>query len=157
MTKIFQHDLKPATGSRKARKRVGRGEGSGLGKSAGRGEKGANARSGGRVPARYEGGQMPLHMRLPKLRGPSAKTAMAIGPFRTYMTPVNLSRLEKFAAGDVVSPETLVERGIIKSVDERVKILGQGEIGYALTVRAHGISAAARAKIEAAGGTVEIL
>ena len=157
MTKIFQHDLKPATGSRKARKRVGRGEGSGLGKSAGRGEKGANARSGGRVPARYEGGQMPLHMRLPKLRGPSAKTAMAIGPFRTYMTPVNLSRLEKFAAGDVVSPETLVERGIIKSVDERVKILGQGEIGYALTVRAHGISATARAKIEAAGGTVEIL
>ncbi len=157
MAEIFQHDLQPAPGSRKSRKRIGRGEGSGWGKTAGRGHKGANSRSGGRVSARYEGGQMPLHMRLPKLRGPSAKTAMPIGPFRTYMTPVNLSRLEGFAAGDVVSPETLMDRGIIKSPAERVKILAGGELDRALTVRAHGFSAAAKAKIEAAGGTAEIL
>ena len=157
MAEIFQHHLQPAPGARKAKKRVGRGEGSGLGKTSGRGHKGANSRSGGRVSARYEGGQMPLHMRLPKLRGPSAKTAMPIGPFRTYMTPINLSRLEGFAAGDVVSPETLVEKGIIKSPDERVKILANGDLDRALTVRAHGFSAAAKAKIEAAGGTAEIL
>lgn len=157
MAEIFQHDLQPAIGSRKSRKRIGRGEGSGWGKTAGRGHKGANSRSGGGVSARYEGGQMPLHMRLPKLRGPSAKTAMAIGPFRTYMTPVNLSRLEGFAAGDVVSPETLVDKGIIKSLAERVKILACGELDRALTVKAHGFSAAAKAKIEAAGGTAETL
>ncbi|NLG66472.1 MAG: 50S ribosomal protein L15 [Actinobacteria bacterium] len=154
---MFQHDLQPAIGSRKSRKRIGRGEGSGWGKTAGRGHKGANSRSGGGVSARYEGGQMPLHMRLPKLRGPSAKTAMAIGPFRTYMTPVNLSRLEGFAAGDVVSPETLMDKGIIKSLGERVKILACGELDRALTVKAHGFSAAAKAKIEAAGGTAETL
>lgn len=157
MTKIFQHDLRPMPGSRKERKRVGRGEGSGLGKSAGRGTKGSNARSGGKVSPRYEGGQMPLHMRLPKLRGPYAKKAMSIGPFRTRMTPVNLSRLDVFGPGEVVSPETLRERGIIKSENERVKILADGDISYALNVRAHGVSAAARAKIEAAGGTVEII
>lgn len=157
MAEIFQHDLQPAPGARKAKKRVGRGEGSGWGKTAGRGHKGAKSRSGGGVPARYEGGQMPLHMRLPKLRGPIAKTSMAIGPFRTYMTPVNLSRLECFAAGEVVSPETLVEKGIVKSPAERVKILAVGEVNRALTVRAHGFSAAAKAKIEAVGGTVEIL
>ena len=90
---------------------MGRGEGSGLGKTSGRGHKGSKQRSGGQISPRYEGGQMPLHMRLPKLRGPLAKTAMPIGPFRTYMTPVNLSRLEGFAAGEVVSPETLLEQG----------------------------------------------
>jgi large subunit ribosomal protein L15 len=96
-------------------------------------------------------------MRLPKLRGPNAKTAMAIGPFRTYMTPVNLSRLAVYAAGEVVSPDTLLEKGIIKKVDERVKILATGELALPLTIKAHGFSAAAKAKIEAVGGTVEVL
>jgi large subunit ribosomal protein L15 len=154
---IHLHDLRPAEGSRSKKKRVGRGEGSGLGKTAGRGHKGSNARSGGGVPSRYEGGQMPLHMRLPKLRGPHAKTAMPIGPFRTYMTPVNLSRLTAFAANEVVSPESLVEQGIIKKVDERVKILAEGELDRPLTIRAHGFSATAKAKIEAAGGTAELI
>jgi large subunit ribosomal protein L15 len=96
-------------------------------------------------------------MRLPKLRGPQAKTAMPIGPFRTYMTPVNLSRLAVFAAGEVVSPEALLEKGIIKKLDERVKILATGEMSQPLTIRAHGFSAAAVTKIEAAGGTAEVI
>lgn len=157
MEEIFLHNLRPAEGSRTKKRRVGRGEGSGVGKTSGKGHKGANARSGGGVPARYEGGQMPLHMRLPKLRGPLAKTSMAIGPFRTYMTPVNISRLSVFEAGAEVTPEALVERGIIKKADERVKILADGELDRALTVRAHGFSSAAKTKIEAAGGTAQLL
>jgi large subunit ribosomal protein L15 len=157
MGDIFLHNLRPDPGARRDKKRVGRGEGSGVGKTSGRGHKGSKQRSGGQIPARYEGGQMPLHMRLPKLRGPNAKTAMAIGPFRTYMTPVNLSRLAGFAAGEVVSPDTLMDKGIIKKQDERVKILAVGELTQALTVKAHGFSAAAKVKIEAAGGTVEVL
>jgi len=157
MGEIFLHNLRPAEGSRTKKKRVGRGEGSGVGKTSGKGHKGANARSGGGVPARYEGGQMPLHMRLPKLRGPLAKTSMAIGPFRTYMTPVNISRLSVFEAGAEVTPETLVEKGIIKKADERIKILAEGELDRALTVRAHGFSAAAKTKIEAVGGTAQVL
>lgn len=157
MADIFLHNLRPAPGATKARKRLGRGEGSGLGKSAGRGTKGSNQRSGGRVSPRYEGGQMPLHMRLPKQRGPWAKTAMPIGPFRTYMTPVNLERLSVFAPDEVVSPETLVAKGIIKKLDERVKILASGELPHPLTIRAHGFSAAALAKIQAAGGKAEII
>ena len=97
MGDIFLHNLRPDPGARRDKKRVGRGEGSGLGKTSGRGHKGSKQRSGGRISPRYEGGQMPLHMRTPKLRGPYAKTAMPIGPFRTYMTPVNLSRLAVFA------------------------------------------------------------
>jgi len=157
MGEIFLHNLRPDPGARRDRKRVGRGEGSGLGKTAGRGHKGSKQRSGGRISPRYEGGQMPLHMRLPKLRGPLAKTAMPIGPFRTHTTPVNLSRLSVFAEGDVVSPETLLERGIIKKADARVKILAMGELAQPLTIRAHGFSAAAVAKIEAAGGKVEVI
>jgi large subunit ribosomal protein L15 len=157
MGEIFLHNLRPAEGSRTKKKRVGRGEGSGVGKTSGKGHKGANARSGGGVPARYEGGQMPLHMRIPKLRGPLAKTSMAIGPFRTYMTPVNISRLSVFEAGVEVTPEALVEKGIIQKADERIKILADGELDRALTVRAHGFSAAAKTKIEAAGGTAEVL
>jgi len=157
MADIFLHDLRPTEGSRKKKKRVGRGEGSGVGKTSGRGHKGSKARAGGNISPTYEGGQMPLHMRLPKLRGPSAKTSMPIGPFRTYMTPVNLSRLAGFAAGDVVSPEALVEKGIIKKSSERVKILAGGDLDQALTIQAHGFSAAARTKIESAGGTVEVL
>ena len=121
MADVYLHNLKPDPGSRHSRKRVGRGAGSGLGKTSGRGHGGSKKRSGGQISPRYEGGQMPLHMRLPKLRGPLAKTSMPIGPFRTYSTPVNLSRLEGFAAGDVVSPETLLERGIIKKLDERIE------------------------------------
>ena len=157
MGEIFLHNLRPDPGSRPDRKRVGRGEGSGWGKTSGRGHKGSNSRAGGRVSPRYEGGQMPLHMRLPKLRGPSAKTAMPIGPFRTYTTPVNLSRLAVFAAGEVVSPEALLEKGIIKKLDERVKILASGDLTLPLTIKAHGFSAAAVAKIEAAGGTAEVI
>jgi large subunit ribosomal protein L15 len=157
MAEIFLHDLRPAAGSRKAKKRVGRGEGSGLGKTSGRGAKGQKSRAGGQVPARFEGGQMPLHMRLPKLRGPNAKTAMAIGPFRTYMTPVNLSRLAVFAAGETVSPETLFEKGILKKLDERYKVLGGGDLDRPLVVRAYGFSASAQAKIEATGGSAELL
>jgi len=100
---------------------------------------------------------MPLHMRLPKQRGPLAKTAMPIGPFRTYMTPVNLSRLAVFAPGEVVSPESLLEKGIIKKADERVKILAGGELSHPLIIKAHGFSAAAVAKIQAAGGTAEVI
>lgn len=157
MGDIFLHNLRPDPGARRDRKRVGRGEGSGLGKTSGRGHKGSKQRSGGRISPRYEGGQMPLHMRTPKLRGPYAKTAMPIGPFRTYMTPVNLSRLSVFAAGEVVSPETLAEKGIIKKADERVKILADGELTQSLTIKAQGFSAAALAKIEAAGGTAEVI
>ena len=157
MGEIFLHNLKPDPGARRERKRVGRGEGSGVGKTSGRGHKGSKQRSGGRISPRYEGGQMPLHMRTPKLRGPYAKTAMPIGPFRTYMTPVNLSRLSVFAEGEVVSPETLLEKGIIKKADERVKILANGELPYALTIKAQGFSSAAKVKIEAAGGTVEVI
>ncbi len=157
MGDIFLHNLRPDPGARRDKKRVGRGEGSGLGKTSGRGHKGSKQRSGGRISPRYEGGQMPLHMRLPKLRGPLAKTAMPIGPFRTYMTPVNLSRLAVFTEGEVVSPEALLERGIIKKADARVKILAMGELAQPLTIKAHGFSAAALAKIEAAGGTAEII
>jgi large subunit ribosomal protein L15 len=157
MGDVFLHNLKPNPGSTHPPKRKGRGEGSGLGKTAGRGNKGSKQRSGGQISPRYEGGQMPLHMRLPKLRGPLAKTAMPIGPFRTYSTPINLSRLEGFAVGEVVSPETLLERGIIKKLDERVKILASGELSHALTIKAHGFSAAAVVKIEAAGGTAEVI
>ncbi len=157
MGDIFLHNLRPDPGARRDKKRVGRGEGSGVGKTSGRGHKGSKQRSGGRISPRYEGGQMPLHMRLPKLRGPLAKTSMPIGPFRTYMTPVNLSRLSVFAEGDVVSPEALLERGIIKKADARVKILAMGELAQPLTIKAHGFSAAALAKIEAAGGTAEVI
>jgi large subunit ribosomal protein L15 len=157
MGDVFLHNLRPDPGATHSRKRVGRGAGSGMGKTSGRGHKGSKQRSGGQISARYEGGQMPLHMRLPKLRGPNAKTSMAIGPFRTYTTPVNLSRLEGFAADEVVSPETLLERGIIKKLDERVKILANGELSHPLTIKAHGFSATALAKIEAAGGTAEVI
>ena len=157
MGDIFLHNLEPDPGSRHGRKRVGRGEGSGLGKTAGRGHKGSKQRSGGQISPRYEGGQMPLHMRLPKLRGPLAKTAMPIGPFRTHMTPVNLSRLAEFDKSEVVSPDSLLEKGIIKKADERVKILGSGQLSQPLTIRAHGFSASALAKIQAAGGTAEVI
>jgi large subunit ribosomal protein L15 len=151
------HTLKPAPGSRKARKRVGRGAGSGHGKTSGRGHKGAGARSGNKRKVGYEGGQNPIHMRMGKLRGPHKKMSMPFESFRTRTQPVNLADLDaRFKSGDQVNPESLREAGLAKRRDP-VKILARGEINKKLTVRAHGFSAAAREKIEAAGGTVEVI
>jgi large subunit ribosomal protein L15 len=152
--RIGLHSLKPARGSRKARKRVGRGEGSGTGKTAGRGQKGAGARSGNKKRARFEGGQNPIHMRMRKLRGPHMKKSMPFEPFRTRTQPVNLAALDaRFEAGAEVTPEALREKGLATRKGIPVKILGQGELSKALTVHAHAFSAAARERIEAAGGT----
>jgi large subunit ribosomal protein L15 len=158
MTEIGLHNLKPNPGSTHATKRLGRGKGTGQGKTAGRGHKGYNSRSGGGVRPGYEGGQMPIYMRLGKLRGPNMKKSMPIGPFRTYNVPVNVGRLAAaFAAGAEVTPEALVEKRIIKYTRTPVKILGGGDLGVALTVRMHAFSAAAVSKIEAAGGKTELL
>jgi large subunit ribosomal protein L15 len=151
------HNLKPKPGARKLRKRVGRGEGSGLGKQSGRGHKGAGARSGNKRKVAYEGGQNPIHMRMRKLRGPRHKMSMPFERFRTRTQPVNLSDLEaRFKAGAEVTPDTLREAGLAKRSDP-VKILARGDLSKKLTVRAHGFSAAAREKIEGAGGTCETL
>ena len=152
------HSLKPARGSRRPRKRVGRGEGSGTGKTAGRGQKGAGARSGAKDRVRHEGGQNPIHMRMRKLRGPHMKKSMPFEPFRTHTQPVNLADLEKrFDAGAEVTPEALRARGLAKRKEVPVKVLARGELSKALTVHAHGFSAAARERIEAAGGTCQLL
>jgi large subunit ribosomal protein L15 len=147
------HSLKPAQ-PRKERKRVGRGLGSGKGRYSGRGIKGQKARSGShKLPAGFEGGQMPIDMRLPKLRGNTSADAMPIGPFRTYSVPVNLRDLEaRFDAGAEVTLEALVEKGLIKNTRTDVKILGQGDLRKKLIVTAHSFSASAREKIEARGG-----
>jgi len=152
------HNLSPQPGSKHPRKRVGRGHGSGHGKTSGRGHKGFNSRSGGGVRPGYEGGQMPLYMRVGKLRGPNKKMSMPFGPFRTYTMGVNVSRLaDRFEAGAEVTPEALVEKGIIKNTKIPVKILGDGDIVIALTVKANGFSKSAREKIEAAGGKAEVI
>jgi large subunit ribosomal protein L15 len=154
---IGLHNLKPKPGSRRPRKRIGRGEGSGLGKTSGRGHKGAGSRSGRKRKAGYEGGQNPIHMRMRKLRGPHMKKSMPFENFRTKSQPVNLSDLEaRFDADAEVTPESLKEKGLAKR-SEPVKILARGEISKALTVRAHGFSAAAKEKIEAAGGSCQTL
>jgi len=149
------HSLSPAQ-PRKDRKRVGRGLGSGKGRYAGRGIKGQKSRAGSHaMPAGFEGGQMPIDMRLPKLRGNTSADAMPIGPFRTYSQPVNLRDLEaRFDAGADVSPESLVAKGLLKHTRVDVKILGSGELTKKLAVSAHGFSKSAREKIEAAGGSV---
>jgi large subunit ribosomal protein L15 len=153
--RIGLHSLKPAPGSRTSRKRVGRGEGSGVGKTSGRGHKGAGQRSGNKRKRGYEGGQNPIHMRMAKLRGPNKKMSMPFENFRTRTQPVNLSDLEaRFKAGDEVTPESLREAGLAKRRDP-VKILARGELKLKLHVKAHGFSAAAREAIEKAGGTVE--
>jgi large subunit ribosomal protein L15 len=158
MSELGLHNLQPNKGSTKNTKRLGRGKGTGQGKTAGKGHKGFNARSGGGVRPGYEGGQMPIYMRLGKLRGPHMKKSMPIGPFRTYMVPVNVARLAAvFAAGDEVTPQALVDKGIVKNTRTPIKILGGGEIGIALTVRMHGYSEKAIQKIEAAGGKAELL
>jgi large subunit ribosomal protein L15 len=146
--------LKPAQ-PRKDRKRVGRGQGSGKGRYSGRGIKGQKSRSGSHsMPAGFEGGQMPLDMRLGKLRGNTSADAMPIGPFRTYSQPVNLRDLDRFDAGTEVTPEVLKAAGLIGSTRKDVKILGAGDLTKELTVSAHGFSKSAREKIEAAGGTI---
>ena len=147
-------NLKPAQ-PRRNRKRLGRGLGSGNGRTAGRGTKGQKARAGSaKMRPGFEGGQMPLYMRVGKQRGATSKDAMPIGPHRTFTQPVNLRDLERFDEGAEVTPEALRAAGVIKNTRIDVKILAEGELGKALTVSAHGFSAAARRKIETAGGTV---
>jgi len=147
--------LKPAQ-ARKDRKRVGRGVGSGSGKTAGRGTKGQKSRAGSsKMPAGFEGGQMPIDMRLPKLRGNTSADAMPIGPFRTYTQPVNVGDLDaRFEAGAEVTPEALKASGLVRKLSVDVKILGNGELTKKLSVTAHGFSRSAVEKIEAAGGSV---
>jgi large subunit ribosomal protein L15 len=148
-------NLKPAQ-PRQDRKRIGRGLGSGKGRYSGRGIKGQKARAGSnKMPAGFEGGQMPIDMRIGKLRGSTSADAMPIGPFRTYNQPVNVGDLERrFEAGAEVTPETLKASGLIRKLSVDVKVLGQGELTKKLEVSAHGFSKSAVEKIEAAGGTV---
>ena len=151
------HTLRPKPGTRKSRKRVGRGHGSGMGKTSGRGQKGQGSRAGSKRKTGYEGGQNPIHMRTRKLRGPNKKKSMPFEPFRTHTQPVNVADLEaRFGAGDEVTPETLRAAGLAKR-RHPVKVLGRGELSKKLTVRAHAFSATAREKIEAAGGTADVL
>jgi large subunit ribosomal protein L15 len=152
------HNLTPAPGSRHRKKRVGRGEGSGVGKTSGRGEKGAGARSGFKTRPGAEGGQMPIHMRMRKLRGPHMKKSMPFENFRTHTQPVNLRDLDaRFGDGDSVTPHTLAARGLALRKGVPVKILGQGEITKKLAVTAHAFSKSAREKIEAAGGSCTLV
>ncbi len=148
------NELGPAPGSKKARKRLGRGTGSGYGKTAGRGQKGALSRSGAKAHMTHEGGQMPLQRRLPRLKG------MARGPHtparpKVY-APINVGELAELS-GDEIGVEELKAAGVVRKKENLVKILGDGEIGRAVMVRAHAFSATAKEKIEAAGGSVEVL
>ena len=156
--KLNLSTLKPAA-QRKNRKRVGRGPGSGKGRYSGRGIKGQKARSGSKkMRPGFEGGQMPVHMRLPKQRGQYSKDAMPVGPHRTSTAPVNVAALEeRFDAGAEVTPESLVEKGVLKNTKTDVKILGNGDLTKKLAVTAHAVSASAREKIEAAGGSITLL
>ncbi len=143
-------NLKPPRGMKQSKKRVGRGEGSGLGKTAGRGEKGAQSRSGYKRKRGFEGGQMPLHRRLPK-RG-------FFNLFRVEFEVVNLDSIaERFDVGALVTPETLLEAGLVRDARRMVKVLGRGEVGKALTIKAHKFSGKAAEKIAASGGSVETL
>lgn len=143
------NELSPAPGSRRNKKRIGRGQGSGQGGTAGKGHKGQNSRSGGGVRPGFEGGQMPLQRRLPK-RGFN-------NIFAPKVVEINLRQLAKFAAGSVVDAQALAEAGLLKGGFDAIKLLGQGEISVALTVKVDRISAGAKTKVEAAGGTVELI
>jgi large subunit ribosomal protein L15 len=155
---IGLHNLKPAPGSRRPRKRVGRGHGSGHGKTSGRGHKGAGARSGAKDRARFEGGQMPIHMRMRKLRGPHMKKSMPFEPFRTHTQAVNIGDLDtRFDSGAQVTVELLAQVNLAKRKGIPVKILAKGEISKPLTVQAHAFSGKAREAIEAAGGTCVVV
>lgn len=147
---IRLHNLKPAPDSRKARKRVGRGHGAGGGGTSGRGHKGQRARSGSRRKPGFEGGQMPLVRRIPKLGGFTPRK-------RTVYALVNVHQLDRFTTDDVVDPVALAEAGLVKKERGRVKILGSGELNTSLTVKAHAFSRSARDKIEAAGGKAEVI
>jgi large subunit ribosomal protein L15 len=156
--RVGLHSLAPAPGSRRPRKRVGRGEGSGTGKTSGRGQKGAGARSGAKRRARFEGGQMPIHMRMRKLRGPHMKKSMPFEPFRTHTQAVNIGDLaDRFAPGAEVTLEAMRARGLGTRKDIPVKVLAKGELTVALSVHAHAFSATARERIEAAGGSCVVL
>jgi large subunit ribosomal protein L15 len=144
------HNLKPAKGATRARKRVGRGPGSGLGKTSGRGEKGQKSRSGFSQRPGFEGGQMPLHRRVPKRGFTNAR-------FRKEYALVNLEKLELFEAGTIVTPDVLLKRGVIHKLLDGVKVLGKGDLTKALTVRAHKFSAKAQERIGSLGGKVEVL
>jgi large subunit ribosomal protein L15 len=155
---IGLHNLQPAPGSRKARKRVGRGEGSGTGKTAGRGQKGYGSRSGAKDRTRFEGGQMPIHMRMRKLRGPHMKKSMPFEPFRTQTQPVNLGDLDaRFDGGAEVTLDALAGKGLGTRKGVPVKVLAKGELSKPLTVHAHAFSASARTAIEGAGGTCVVV
>ena len=158
MTDFGLHTLKPAPNSRKPRKRVGRGHGSGMGKTSGRGHKGAGSRAGAKDRARFEGGQMPIHMRMRKLRGPHMKKSMPFEMFRTHTQAVNLLSLEeRFDTDAEVTLDAMRDKGLGTRKDIRVKVLAKGEITKPLTVHAHAFSASARTAIEAAGGTCVIV
>jgi large subunit ribosomal protein L15 len=143
------HELKPPAGSRHRRKVLGRGVGSGHGKTSGKGEKGQKARAGGGSHPWFEGGQLPLHRRVPK-RG-------FVNIFRREYAIVNVKDLERFAPGTAVTPSSLAEAGLVRATGALVKILGEGALGKPLTVSAHGFSKTAEEKIRAAGGTVEVI
>jgi large subunit ribosomal protein L15 len=152
------HELRPAEGSHRDRKRVGRGEGSGNGKTSGRGQKGQKSRAGShRMRAGFEGGQMPLYMRLGKLRGPNHRKSMPMGPFRTHTTPVNVGALERFDGGVEVTPDLLKAAGVVRTLRHPVKILGDGELSTKLTVHAHAFSRRAAELIESAGGKAVVI
>jgi large subunit ribosomal protein L15 len=145
------HNLRPDSGAKKPRKRVGRGLAAGQGKTSGRGTKGQGARSGGIKPAYFEGGSLPLVRKLPFRRG-------FTNPFRVDYAEISVERLaDLFAAGGTVSPDELLARNVLKDLTQPVVVLGTGEIGHALTVKAHRFTATAKQKIEKAGGTVEVL
>jgi large subunit ribosomal protein L15 len=155
---IGLHTLSPNPGSRRPRKRIGRGEGSGTGKTSGRGQKGAGSRSGSKRRAAFEGGQMPIHMRMRKLRGPHMKKSMPFEMFRTHTQPVNIDALDsRFEAGTEVTIELMKANGLATRRDIPVKVLGKGELTKPLTIHANAFSAGARERIEAAGGTCTIV
>lgn len=146
---MLLNELSPPKGSRKPRRRLGRGPGSGRGKTAGRGTKGHNSRSGGGVRPGFEGGQMPIHRRLPK-RG-------FTNIFRKNMATVNIRDLSKFETGSLVDEAALIRNGLVNGTNDGIKLLGHGDIKYPLTIKIDRISKSAREKIEAAGGNVEVL
>jgi large subunit ribosomal protein L15 len=152
------HSLSPAKGAKRDRKRVGRGHGSGHGKTSGRGHKGYGSRAGAKDRARFEGGQNPIHMRMRKLRGPNKKMSMPFEPFRTHTQPVNLDDLEKrFDSGASVDLAALQAAGLATRKGIPVKVLARGELSKPLTVHAHRFSKTARERIEAAGGTIVVV
>jgi large subunit ribosomal protein L15 len=155
---IGLHTLQPAPGAKRDRKRVGRGHGSGHGKTAGRGHKGYGARAGAKDRARFEGGQNPIHMRMRKLRGPNKKMSMPFEPFRTHTQPVNLDDLEaRFDDGASIDLAAMQAKGLATRRDVPVKVLGRGELSKKLTVHAHAFSKSARERIESAGGTCQLI